>query len=179
MKYEWFIPRLISALLLLLLLILIVMTSGCALFQGQSDSLPDPGSDLVSKIIVQNNWLLTISILGVGAGFFAFLNGNSKGLSIMATCFVVMSIVLMLAKFAIWLAIFATICSFGLLAYTILTRKRALKEIIETVEKTREDLSEDMDNHLFGNEESNGYVKNLIQHPATIKLVKKIKGEKL
>lgn len=120
----------------LLGLIIIAFTS-CATTLVQP---PDPGSQLVTKLIIQNNWLLTISIFGVGAGFFAFLNGNSKGISIMSACLVVMCLILMIAKFAVWLAIITMIGAVSLVAYTVLVRNRALKEVVTGVQFYKDKL---------------------------------------
>ncbi|KKL88677.1 hypothetical protein LCGC14_1922300 [marine sediment metagenome] len=116
---------------LIYLLFLAFISSGCT---SVPPPITTPGTKLLTKIIVQNNWLLTISILGIGAGFFAFLNGNSKGISIMASCFVVMSVILMVAKFAIWLGVITLVGAIALMVYTVLIRNRALKEVVRGVQ---------------------------------------------
>lgn len=153
------------ALIFVLIFVLTALT-GCATPPAQN---PNPGSQLLTKIIIQNNWLLTISIFGVGAGFFAFLNGNSKGISIMATCLVVMCLILCIAKFAVWLAVITMIGAVSLVAYTVLIRNRAFKEVVKGVQKYKDNVRYHSTNAF----------KRVLQEQSsqTKELVKKIKDK--
>ena len=83
----------IEVILILTLLGVLVFCSGCSVFQKKPTEIPTltPRQQL-TKTLESTNWLVTISIIGIGAAFFAFLNGSSKGLQAMATCFVVLSV---------------------------------------------------------------------------------------
>lgn len=154
----------------IILLVVFVMPSGCS---APKPNLPSgPGAELLVKTITKTNWLLTFSIIGVGAGFFGFLNGNSRGLSIMASCFVVLSLVLAIAQYAAWIAGVTMLGAVGLMAFTIITRKRALKEIVQTVEHTK--VKNNPENGVPIGWDG-GFVENFLQSSLTTKLVKGIK----
>ena len=154
------------AVTVIFILFLLIALGGC---HGKARMiLPEPGTQLMTKMIIQNNWLLTISILGIGTGFFAFLNGNSKGISIMASCFVVTSYILMVAKFATWIAIITMVGAIVLLVYTIWIRQRALKEVVAGGEEFKSNVPIDLKTNFNGSQYAN-------QSKPTEKLVKSIK----
>lgn len=101
-----------------------------------------PTQQLV-KVISSTNWLATIAIIGVGAGVFAFLNGSTKGIQIMAASFVVLSLVLGVARYGFWIATIPMLASVGLFVYTVFVNKKALKQIITNIQKFKEDGSDE------------------------------------
>lgn len=118
---------------------LCIMLSGCSLFHSRPNEVVQPPIELtpgqqITEMVRSTNWLVTLSIIGVGAGFFSFLNGSSNGIKIMSSCFVVLSLVLGVAKYASWIALIAVIGAVTLLAYTILVKDKAVKEIVTGVQ---------------------------------------------
>lgn len=124
-----------TILLFLLLLILPLILVTCKPCEPQI--ITSPGSQLLVKTITQNNWLVTLSILGIGAGFFAFMNGYKYSVQIMSACLVVLSVFIMLAKYAVWVAFLAMGTSVLLMGYTILIKHKALKEVIQGVQNIK------------------------------------------
>jgi len=113
-------------------ILMVLFISGCSALGGSTPSpLPDltPGQSL-TKALANTNWLVTLAIIGAGAGFFAFLNGNGIGLKLIAACLVVISLTLMISWAARWIAAVGIVSSIGLLIYTIWTKDRAVKEIV-------------------------------------------------
>ena len=117
---------------ILLIAFCIGMLSGCSMFPT-NPTTPDiiPDADQLVQVVKQTNWLATLSIIGIGAGFFSFLNGGTRGLQAMASCFVVLSIVLGVAKYSAWIAGIAMAGAVCLMAYTILMKNRAIKEVVK------------------------------------------------
>ena len=97
----------------------------------------------LTQMVSGTNWLATLMILGVGAGFFAFLNGNSKGLQAMAACFVVLSLALGVARFSVWISASSMIGAVCLMAYTVLVKNKALKEVVKGVQTVRDNAADD------------------------------------
>ncbi len=118
-----------------------LLLSGCSLFQmspaDKIASLPETPQQQLFQTLAKTNWLFTLSVVGVGAGFFAFLNGSSKGLQFMAACFVVISLIIGLTRYSAVIAAISMIGTVCLMAYSMLVRKKALKEIIQGVEMAR------------------------------------------
>ena len=170
--------------LMTLLLSVIIFFSGCAVFQPRKAgdklaNLPTTGTQAMFQTLKGNNWLFTLSVIGVGAGFFAFLNGSSKGLQFMAACFIVISLIIGITKYSAIIAAIVMIGTVCLMIYSILVRKKAMREVVQGVQNLR-DL-ESLDGHLTSNdllmnskEVITSYLGN-IQSKTTKAIVKKIK----
>jgi|GEM_PF-3304006 len=133
---EWLIPLLIAV-----ILIIIALNSGCSLFQmsgaDKLASLPETPKQQLFQTLAKTNWLFTLSVVGVGAGFFAFLNGSSKGLQFMAACFVVISLIIGLTRYSAVIAVISMIGTVCLMIYSVLVKGKALREVIQGVEVAR------------------------------------------
>ena len=154
---------------------LLMFLSGCSILQpGASTDPVKPGTELLVKTVLKTNWLMTAAIIGVGAGFFSFLNGNGKGLKIMSACFVVLSLVLAISQYAAWIAGIAMVGAVGLMIYTTVTRNRALTEIVKNGEELKmwNAPEREFETNKILNDFKSIYSK---QSPATKKLVKYIK----
>lgn len=127
------------------IILLIVMTTclGCAIFQPRANpgsllaDLPTTGTEAMFQTLKKANWVYTLAIIGVGAGFFAFLNGSSKGLQFMAACFVVLSLIIGMTKYSTIIAAIAMIGAVCLMIYSTLIKGKALREVIKGVENVR------------------------------------------
>ncbi|KKN51301.1 hypothetical protein LCGC14_0624090 [marine sediment metagenome] len=155
--------------IMVLLVSVVLFFSGCAMFQPRTAgsrlaNLPTTGTQAIFQTLKSNNWLFTLSIIGVGAGFFAFLNGSSKGLQFMAACFIVISLIIGVTKYSAIIAVISMIGTVGLMGYSMWIRKKAIKEIVEGVQLIREEPTIKHDAAL-----------STFQSKATKKIVKKIK----
>ena len=120
----------------------ILFLGGCAMFQPRTQEdnlakLPKTPTQQLFQTIAKTNWLFTLSIVGVGAGFFAFLNGSSKGLQFMAACFVVISLIIGLARYSAWIAAIAMIGTVCLMVYSVRVKNKAMKEVVAGVQEVR------------------------------------------
>ncbi len=173
---KWYVTVIIIYALLMCLLAF--MLPGCSLFQMSSAdkiaSLPETPQQQLFQTLAKTNWLFTLSIVGVGAGFFAFLNGSSKGLQFMAACFIVIILIIGLTRYSAWIAVTAMIGTVSLMLYSVLVKRKALREVIQGVQTIREDVGEaSNDDALFG---ING-VLSATQSKTTKAIVKAVKGK--
>ncbi len=123
-------------------LLIFMVCSGCAILQPRGSGnaladLPTTGTEAMFQTLKKANWLYTLSIIGVGAGFFAFLNGSSKGIQVMASCFVVLSLIIGMTKYSAIIAAIAMIGAVCLMIYSTLIKGKALREVVQGVEKIR------------------------------------------
>ncbi len=160
----------LSTIILAIIFIFIALNSGCSLFQmspaDKIASLPETPQQQLFQTLAKTNWLFTLSVVGVGAGFFAFLNGSSKGLQFMAACFVVISLIIGLTRYSAVIAVISMIGAACLMVYSVLVRRKALREIIDGVEDGKKYNWEAGTIHL-----------DLAQSKTTRAIVKKIKGK--
>jgi len=151
---------------ILLIIFICAAVSGCHIFQKKDNNIPiiNEPEDMIYRTIYKTNWLATAAILGCGASFFAFLNGHNKGLQLMAACFLVLSMVLMISRYAVWIAACCLVGSLALMVYTVLVRNRALKQTVLSVQRSKKLTWEGFKD-----------MANSIQDKATKKLVSNIK----
>ncbi len=126
----------------ILLISCILFLSGCAMFQPKSQEsklakLPKTPTQQMFQTIAKTNWMFTLSIFGVGVGFFAFLNGSSKGLQLMAACLVVISLIIGLTRYSALIAGVSMVGTVGLLGYSMWVRKKAMTEVVQGVQEVR------------------------------------------
>ncbi len=162
-----------------ILFILLALSSGCSLFQMSSAdkiaSLPETPQQQLFQTLAKTNWLFTLSIVGVGAGFFAFLNGSSKGLQFMAACFIVIILIIGLTRYSAWIAVTAMIGTVSLMLYSVLVKRKALREVIAGVQNLRDyPLDGTINNELAADLDG---ILDTVQSKTTKALVKKVKGK--
>lgn len=132
--------------IIVLLLTIAIMLSGCgsgffkgSLFTKPSDSGPVPSAKSQLWQAARNsNWLVTISVLGIAAGVFAFLNGSKIGLPCIGASGVALFMALAVARFALWMAIFGLIGSIAAVVISVLIKNRALKDVILGIQSVRD-----------------------------------------
>lgn len=130
--------------MLLLLIIAAGVLSSCASLPIKPDvPIALTPQQQLTQMVSGTNWVVTLMLFGVGAGFFAFLNGNSKGLQAMAACFVVLSLALGIARYSLVISAITMIGAVCLMVYTVLVKNKALKEVVTGVQKIREDFRND------------------------------------
>ncbi len=170
----------------LLLVFIIAFTGGCAILQPRTSGdvlaeLPTSGPEAMFQTLKKANWLFTLSIIGVGAGFFAFLNGSNKGLQFMAACFVVLSLIIGVTRYSAVIAAIAMIGTVCLMVYSILVKNKAMREVVQGVENIRDIGS--LDGHVTENsvvmehnEVISSYLNN-VQSKTTKAIVKAVKNK--
>lgn len=162
--------------LITMILSMVIFFSGCAILQpkkagGSLANLPTTGTQAMFQTLKGNNWLFTLSFIGVGAGFFAFLNGSSKGLQFMAACLLVLSLIIGITKYSAIIAAVTMIGTVGLMGYSMWVRKKAIKEVVQGVQKGRTDPRIEEPAKTFID-----YNLNTNQSKSTEAIVKKIKA---
>lgn len=163
---------------IILLIAMAMMGNGCALFQPGGNpgdvlaDLPTTGTEAMFKTLTKTDWPFTLAIFGVGAGFFAFLNGSSKGIQVMASCFVVLSLIIGMTKYSAIIAAIAMIGAVCLMIYSTVVKGKALREVVQGVEKAKRFLvdSPEGKKSLMTGLES-------VQSKTTEAIVKAVKGK--
>ncbi len=154
-----------------------LLLSGCAMFQPGGNpgdalaDLPTTGSEAMFQTLKKQNWLFTLSVIGVGAGFYAFLNGSSKGIQVMASCFVVLSLIIGVTKYSAVIAAVAMIGAVCLMIYSTLVKGRALREVVQGVQIVRANATERPDEQALLDALSK------TQSKTTEAIVKAVKGK--
>ncbi len=156
-----------------LILSVILFFSGCAILQPKTTgsnlaNLPTTSKEAMFQTLTKTNWLFTLSVVGVGAGFFAFLNGSSKGLQFMAACFIVLSLIIGLTRYSAIIAAVSMLGTIILMGYSMWVRKKAIKEVVQGVQDIREEVT--TDNYIVDS------VLNAVESKTTKAIVKKIKA---
>lgn len=151
----------------LLIVVFLIFIGGCALFQHHpSISVsPKPVSQMW-ETVKKSDWLVTVSIVGIAIGTFAFINGSKIGLPAIISCCVSLFMTLAVAQYAAWMAICGLIGSILACGVSILLRKKALIEII----KGAQSLKSSMGNR-------GGEFLKTFQSKPTQKLVQQIKTD--
>ena len=170
----------LSTIILAVIFILLALNSGCAILQPRGGDtiadLPTTGSEAMFQTLKKANWLFTLSIVGVGAGFFAFLNGSSKGLQFMAACFVVLSLIIGVTKYSAIIAAIAMIGAVCLMIYSTLVKGKALREVVEGVQNIRYELTDNGDDITIAKDRIDDYL-DFSQSKTTKAIVKAMKGK--
>jgi len=139
-----FTDALLIAAVIVLLIVMAMISGGCSILQPRANpgdalaDLPTTGTEAMFQTLKKANWLYTLSIVGVGAGFFAFLNGSSKGIQVMASCFVVLSLIIGMTKYSAVIAAIAMIGAVCLMIYSTVIKGKALREVVAGVQDVRE-----------------------------------------
>lgn len=129
-KTDWGFRALMA--IIILLLLSAICLPGCAVLQPRSTPTvaPTPAVQLW-QAAKSSNWLATASIIGIGAGIFIAFKGKEWGMGLVISCCVVLFMTLAVARFAWWMALCGLVGSVVILYVSILSKKRALVEIIK------------------------------------------------
>lgn len=148
----------------------ILFMAGCQ--QQLTKPKPPTSIERLTEAAQSTNWLVTVSILGVALSTAAFLNGSRAALGVLIGSIVALTMTLMVARFATWIAILGLIGAVGIFVYTIFVRRNTLVELVKTVEIAKMGLSPDVEDKRF--KTGHSYV-NKLQSSTTKKLVQTIK----
>ncbi len=124
-------------------ILILMAVSSCAMLQPRANpgdalaDLPTTGPEAMFQTLKKANWLYTLSIIGIGAGFYAFLNGSGKGIHIMAACFVVLSVIIGVTRYSAIIAAISMLGAVALMIYSTLVKGKALREVVRGVEDVK------------------------------------------
>lgn len=136
--------------------------------------VPTPTQQLW-KAAKNSNWLVTLSILGIAAGGFAFMNGSKMGLPCIGASCISLFMALAVARFSTWMAVFGLIGSLAAVGISVLIKNRAVKEIVVGVQvvKNRHKVIRSATNDMLTKQQSKSTQK-LVQN---VKNKLKLRGE--
>ena len=128
----------------ILMLLILITVSGCSAIGSKSGDILDKDNISMNptakmyEVVSKSNWAVSLCLIGFVISVFAFLNGSKVGLAGMGASAAGMFMGLALARFAMWMAVFGLIGSLVAGLASILAKKKALTEIIVSVQKVRE-----------------------------------------
>jgi len=138
MLKNYYLSAAIWCFLCVLLLIFIILLFGCSLLPTSSNPIvtgPVPtATQQLWQAAKNSNWLVTVSILSIAAGVFAFLNGSKMGLPCIGASCISLFMALAVARFSTWMAVFGLIGSLAAVGISVLVKNRAVKEIVTGVQ---------------------------------------------
>lgn len=167
--------------LILMGIALILSAPGCKTWGLNSSPLDqditDTPKERFTKAVKSVGWLLILSVIGASVSAFALLNGSKWALSSLIGSIVMLGLSLVISRYAELLALISLICiigGIGFFIYSVIVKRKALKEIVMTVEKIKPHLSENGVTTFF-KDKNNPDSAPAIQSQSTEKLVAKIK----
>lgn len=128
------------------IMLLSIITMGCLSSLVPAPAPTGPGTNTngaVKSLLTTMNWLTAFCVLGIGLSVFALANGNKLGLAGIAASGATLVACLTVARYAIWIAwlglVVSVVGAASICIYTIFIKNRALKEIVNNIEKFKED----------------------------------------
>ena len=166
--------------LICMVLFIIGCNSGWTWPGSKPDTITTPPtpSGQLWQTVKKSNWLVTLAIPIIALGAVAMFNGAGKlGMSAIIFGCVNLFMALATARFALWMGIFGLIGSATAVVASILTKNKALQEIIKGVQKHKKVLQiTDWKSSIVDT-----YVKGDLNHeleqqsPTTQKIVQDVK----
>ena len=120
------------------------------------------------------NWLVALSILGIGAGVFSFVNGSRIGIPVVVACAVSLFMALAVARFAMWMAVFGMVGAVAAVAISVIIKNKALREVVAGVQSIKESAGDTNNKKNLREDISTALSK---QADSTKKLIAKIKAK--
>lgn len=154
-----------------LIIFILTCVEGCGWGFKHDDPIPPPETPKQKffQTVEKTDWLATAAIIGIAASAFAFLNGSKIGIAGMVSCFIALSMTLATSRYGHIMAICGLIGSFGLMIYSIVTKDKALKEIVIGGERVKSMSPENKENFKV--------LQGVTQSPSTSKIVTKVKKQ--
>ncbi|HUW45795.1 MAG TPA: hypothetical protein VMW50_08365 [Dehalococcoidia bacterium] len=161
----------ILILLVILFIVLVTLPAGCSLIHTDPGPIIEPitPTQVLYRTVMKTDWLVTLAILGIGGGAYAFFNGHLKGIKFAAACLVVLGITLWITRYGTWVAWITGACAIGLPALTIYLNRKALLQIITGVQNVKDE------GVLVVERQKANRLLSKVQSPETQAIVKKIK----
>jgi len=124
-------------------------------------------------------WIIAGCVVGCGAFIVLFFfTGSKGGLLAAGGCGLVLVIAIFVDMYIAWLAIgggVLLLAMVGWLLYNIYVKNKAFNEVVDTVEVTKDNMTDEDVKKVFGEDGQTG-IMDSIQSPETIALVKKAKS---
>lgn len=159
--------------LILFIIVMLLCLYGCNILQpsqpvGPSISPADNIGTVIGGVKSSMNWVVLLSVLGVGAGVFATANGMKVGMAAIAGSVAALFMGLAVVRHSNIMAIGGLVGASLLCLASILHKNTALAEIIKSVQRVR-----------ITEPDKDGITSTLEAHqsPATQKLVRATKAK--
>jgi hypothetical protein len=175
----------------LVCLTLFVMVSGCmasgGVKPGVNPNTPPANTPPANKLVqtaLNLPWLITMSVLGISGGITGamFLPGPLKvfAIALAAFCAIAMGLTILVSQYALYVVLGTAVLCLGVGAYAVVNAKKAIPELVKTVDLCKSKLQAEVKEHLFGNGntlETPGLVRDKVQSPSTEAIVAAVRGK--
>lgn len=156
---------------------ILFLASGCSLFQSQTPIPIDSGKNLLLNTVQKSNVPVWLCIFIIGGGTVALFNGAIKlGGSAMLFGFTTLTLGLATARFGFAMSVLGLIGTIASIAYSILVKNGALKQIIKGIEVLK-NTWEGKEENLANVKAAVSSTQNSTQTKTTKKIVQKVKAE--
>ena len=129
-------------------------------------------------------WLITASILGIAGSIVGmiFLPGPGKtlALALAAFCAISLGLTILVAQYAQWLVLGTVVACLAVGIYAVARVRRALPELVKTIDLAKAKLTAEAKEHLFGSGDSlekPGLVRGRVQSASTEQIVANIRSK--
>jgi len=136
-------------------------------------------SSTAGQIVAQAGdlpWIITVSLFGITGGILAalFAPGPFKTIGMIASlgCAILLGLTLLVVVYAKWLVLGVAVLAVSLGVYAVVVQKKAVPELVKTVEAVKAHLTAEAKELLFGGKVSG----TVTQSPTTEILVKEIRN---
>lgn len=163
---------------LAILLVLILIIAGCSLFHkppaintdthiGTPAATSQSNADKTAAVTVSmTRWLILLCLVGIGVSGALLLTGSKYGVIGLAASGITLIAAITVTQHLVlisWIGLAIVLGVAGLLIYQIVVNKKALSEIIATVEASKVVLTDDLKAKIFGT----AGIANLVQSDST------------
>ena len=189
-KTSWRTKVLRALLVATVCLVLFILVTGCQTVNPASGVKPPTtaGNTTPANKVVQTAlnlpWLITTSILGIAGGVTGalFLPGPLKlfAVALAAFCAISMGLTILVSQYALYVVIGTAVLCLGVGAYAVANVKKAIPELIQTVDLCKSKLDAEVREHLFGGGntlERPGLVRDKVQSPTTEAIIAAVRGK--
>lgn len=119
------------------------------------------------------NWIIVASIVGAGVFGALILFGNVWAISGVAACALTMTLAITVTEYLQWIAMGGLAVIFlavAMVLYQIFKQRKAISEMVKTVELTKVELPKDSKDRIFGRKNEEGLVHS-VQSKSTSRMV--------
>lgn len=119
----------------ILLIVCIFLLCGCSLLPMR-EVTTEPTS-VLTKVVMEHNWIVTVSILGIAFSVMAFVNGNKYAAVVFIGSCTALGTTLAVIKYANVIAIASLAAAVVVFITTILKKNHAIRDLIWGIEKVK------------------------------------------
>lgn len=119
----------------ILFIVALFMLCGCSLFPA--NEINTEPTSVLTKVVTEHNWIVTVSILGIALSVMAFVNGNRYASIVFIGSCTALGTTLAVIKYANVIAIASLVAAVVVFVTTVLNKNNAIRDLIWGIEKVK------------------------------------------